>query len=113
MVPLKLERLEVPVEVCGGLLIESIVERVKINRLTRVPMNQKQSRSMNESWDVLKALAVCADAIIVKKEEEDTLSVEDRGEHCNQLTYFHVSTDHHREWCIVGLIVDRDLEDEG
>jgi hypothetical protein len=53
MVTLKLERLEVPVEVCGGLLIESIVERVKINRLTRVPMNQKQSRSMNESWDVL------------------------------------------------------------
>ncbi len=68
---------------------------------------------MNESFDVLKALSVCADAIIVKKEKEDALSVEDRREHCNQLTYFHDSTDHHWEWCIVRLIVDRDLEDEG
>ena len=93
-------------------MIEPIVERVKINRLTRIPINQKQSRSMNESFDVLKALTVCADAIIVEKEKEDTLSVEDRGEHCDQLTYFHVSTDHHGEWCIVRLIVDRDLEDD-
>ena len=68
---------------------------------------------MNESWDVLKALSIRAKSIVVKEEKEDTLSVEDRGEHGNQLTYFDGSPDHNREWCIVGLVVDINLEDEG
>jgi hypothetical protein len=58
MVTLKLKRLEVPIEVFGGLLIKSIIEPVKVDRLTRIPMNQKQSRSLNESLDVLKALSI-------------------------------------------------------
>ena len=74
-------------------------------------MNQEKSRSMNESLNVLKALLIRAKSIVIEEEKEDTLSVEDRGEHSNQLTYFNGSSDHNREWCIVGLVVDINLED--
>jgi hypothetical protein len=74
-------------------------------------MNQEKSRSMNESLNVLKALLIRAKSIVIEEEKEDTLSVEDRGEHSNQLTYFYGSPDHNRERCIVGLVVDIDLED--
>ncbi len=74
---LKLKRLEIPIEVSGGLRIELTVLRVKVDRLMRFPMNKKKSRSMDESLNVLKTLSVRADTIVVEEEKEDTLSIEE------------------------------------
>jgi hypothetical protein len=77
MVALKLECLKIPIEIGSGLRIELIILRVKVDRLMRVPMNEKKSGSMGESWNVLKTLSIRADTIVVEEEKEETLIVED------------------------------------
>ncbi len=77
MVALKLECLEIPVEIGSGLRIELIILRVKVDRLMRIPMNEKKSGSMGESWNVLNTLSIRADTIVVEEEKEETLVVED------------------------------------
>ncbi len=49
---------------------------------------------------------------VIEKKEEGTLSVENRGEHDKELTYFHVGADHNWEWSIMGLIVNVYLEEK-
>ncbi len=77
MVALKLQCPKIPIEISSGLKTEFIVLRVKVNRLMRVPMNEKKSRAMDESWNVLETLSKRADAIIVEEEKEETLNVEE------------------------------------
>ncbi len=77
MVALKLECLKIPIEISGGLRIEFIVLRVKVDRLMRLPMNKKKSRSMDESWNVVKTLPIRADTIVVEEEKEETRNVEE------------------------------------
>ena len=61
MVALKLECLKIPIEISSGLRIELIILRVKVDRLMRIPMNEKKSGSMGESWNVLKTLSIRAE----------------------------------------------------
>jgi hypothetical protein len=78
MLALKLKCLRVPIEVSDGLRIEWIVMQVKVNGLTRVPIDKEKSRSRNKSSNVLKALTVEANTIVVEEEKEDALNVEER-----------------------------------
>ncbi len=78
MLTLKLKCLKVPIEVSNGLRIELIVMQVEVYGLTRVPIDKEKSRSRNKSSNVLKALTVGANTIVVEEEKEDALNVEER-----------------------------------
>ena len=77
MVGLKLKCPKIPIEISSGWKTEFIVLRVKVDRLMRVPMNEKKSRAMDEPWNILETLSKSADAIIVEYEKEETLNVEE------------------------------------
>jgi hypothetical protein len=49
--------------------------------LCRFPIGEEKSRAWNKSSDILKALTMLAETIVVKNEKEETLSVKKRFEH--------------------------------